>query len=55
MTQLQRRRAACCYIGSKGKLMHETYGFNPRLLPQSLHDSRQADADAAAHPDDATR
>jgi predicted dehydrogenase len=26
-------------IGSKGKLMHETYGLNPRLLPQSLHDS----------------
>jgi len=27
------------FIGSKGKLMHETYGYNPRLLPQSLHDS----------------
>jgi hypothetical protein len=27
------------YIGSKGKLMHETYGINPRLLPQSLHES----------------
>ena len=27
------------YIGSKGKLMHDTYGNNPRLLPQSLHDS----------------
>jgi predicted dehydrogenase len=27
------------YIGSKGKLMHDTYGANPRLLPQSLHDS----------------
>lgn len=27
------------YIGSKGKLMHETYGNNPRLLPKSLHDS----------------
>jgi len=27
------------YIGSKGKLMHDTYGFNPRLLPKSLHDS----------------
>jgi hypothetical protein len=26
-------------IGSKGKLMHETYGMNPRLLPKSLHDS----------------
>ena len=27
------------YIGSKGKLMQETYGLNPRLLPQSLQDS----------------
>jgi Oxidoreductase family, C-terminal alpha/beta domain len=27
------------YIGSKGKLVHETYGNNPRLLPRSLHDS----------------
>jgi len=27
------------YIGSKGKLMQETYGLNPRLLPQSLHES----------------
>ena len=27
------------FIGSKGKLMHDTYGANPRLLPQSLHDS----------------
>ena len=27
------------FIGSKGKLMHETYGYNPKLLPQSLHDS----------------
>ena len=26
-------------IGSKGKLMHSTYGAKPRLLPQSLHDS----------------
>jgi predicted dehydrogenase len=26
-------------IGSKGKLLHETYGLNPRLLPRSLHDS----------------
>jgi predicted dehydrogenase len=26
-------------IGSKGKLMHDTYGKNPRLLPGSLHDS----------------
>jgi predicted dehydrogenase len=27
------------FVGSKGKLMHDTYGLNPRLLPQSLHDS----------------
>jgi hypothetical protein len=26
-------------IGSKGKLMYETYGSSPRLLPKSLHDS----------------
>ena len=26
-------------IGSKGKLLHETYGLNPRLLPKSLHES----------------
>jgi len=26
-------------IGSKGRLLHETYGANPRLLPKSLHDS----------------
>jgi predicted dehydrogenase len=26
-------------IGSKGKLMHNTYGQKPRLLPKSLHDS----------------
>jgi predicted dehydrogenase len=27
------------FIGNKGKLMHETYGYRPRLLPQSLHES----------------
>ena len=26
-------------IGSKGKLIHDTYGLNPRLLPKSLQDS----------------
>jgi hypothetical protein len=26
-------------IGSKGKLLHDTYGLKPRLLPTSLHDS----------------
>ncbi len=27
------------YIGSKGKMMQETYGMNPRLLPDSRHAS----------------
>jgi predicted dehydrogenase len=27
------------YVGSKGKLIHNTYGAKPRLLPKSLHDS----------------
>jgi predicted dehydrogenase len=26
-------------IGNKGKLLHDTYGRNPRLLPKSLNDS----------------
>jgi predicted dehydrogenase len=26
-------------VGSKGKLVHDTYGLKPRLLPRSLHDS----------------
>jgi predicted dehydrogenase len=26
-------------VGSKGKLLHDTYGLKPRLLPKSLHDS----------------
>lgn len=26
-------------IGSKGKLIHDTYGIRPRLLPNSLHES----------------
>jgi hypothetical protein len=26
-------------VGSKGKLLHDTYGLKPRLLPNSLHDS----------------
>jgi predicted dehydrogenase len=25
------------FIGTKGKLLHDTYGFNPRLLPKSPH------------------
>ena len=27
------------YIGSKGKMLQDTYGLNPRLLPQSLNES----------------
>jgi predicted dehydrogenase len=27
------------FIGSKGKLMHETYGYKPQLLPHSLQES----------------
>ena len=27
------------FVGSKGKLLHDTYGMNPRLLPASLHES----------------
>jgi predicted dehydrogenase len=27
------------YVGTKGKLLHDTYGANPRLLPRSLHES----------------
>jgi predicted dehydrogenase len=27
------------YIGSKGKMLQDTYGLNPRLLPMSLHES----------------
>ena len=27
------------YIGSKGKMLQDTYGLLPRLLPKSLHDS----------------
>ncbi len=27
------------FVGSKGKLLHDTYGLNPRLLPASLNES----------------
>jgi predicted dehydrogenase len=33
------REGGALLIGTKGKLMHETYGRNPRLLPDSLHAS----------------
>lgn len=33
------REGGALLIGSKGKLMHDTYGEKPRLLPTSLHQS----------------
>jgi predicted dehydrogenase len=27
------------YLGTKGKMLQDTYGFNPRLLPKSAHDA----------------
>jgi len=33
------RGGGALLIGSKGKLLHDTYGLNPRLLPKSLHES----------------
>ena len=40
------------YIGTKGKMLQDTYGLNPRLLPKSLHDSygtRKAKLTRVAH------
>ncbi len=34
-----KKEGGALLIGSKGKLLHETYGARPRLLPKSLHDS----------------
>jgi predicted dehydrogenase len=34
-----KKEGGALLIGSKGKLLHETYGLKPRLLPKSLHDS----------------
>ena len=40
------------FVGTKGKLLHDTYGFNPRLLPKSLHESTgTAAADLRTHQD----
>lgn len=33
------REGGALLIGSKGKLLYDTYGRKPRLLPKSLHDS----------------
>jgi len=34
-----KKEGGALLIGSKGKLLYETYGLKPRLLPKSLHDS----------------
>ncbi len=34
-----KKEGGAILIGSKGKLIHDTYGANPRLLPKSLQDS----------------
>jgi predicted dehydrogenase len=34
-----KKEGGALLIGSKGKLLHETYGLKPRLLPKSLQDS----------------
>jgi predicted dehydrogenase len=34
-----KKEGGAIIIGSKGKLIHDTYGANPRLLPKSLQDS----------------
>jgi predicted dehydrogenase len=50
-----KKEGGAIIIGSKGKLMHDTYGANPRLLPKSLQDSVKKPApklpriDAEAH------
>lgn len=33
------REGGILYVGSKGKLLADTYGLNPRLLPKALHDA----------------
>jgi predicted dehydrogenase len=34
-----KKEGGALLIGSKGKLLYETYGLKPRLLPKSLHES----------------
>jgi predicted dehydrogenase len=34
-----KKEGGALLIGTRGKLLHDTYGFKPRLLPRSLHDS----------------
>ncbi len=33
------RQGGILFIGTKGKMLQDTYGLNPRLLPKTLHDS----------------
>jgi hypothetical protein len=33
------KQGGVLYVGSKGMLLHDTLGANPRLLPKALHDS----------------
>ena len=33
------REGGILFIGTRGKMLQDTYGLNPRLLPKSLHDS----------------
>ena len=41
------------YFGSKGKLMHDTYGFNPQAVAAGAGRlSADASAETAAHPDE---
>ncbi len=34
-----KKEGGALLVGSKGKLIHDTYGLKPRLLPESLHES----------------
>jgi hypothetical protein len=34
-----KKEGGALLMGSKGKLLYETYGWKPRLLPKALHDS----------------
>jgi hypothetical protein len=43
-TQALNPTGGALLVGSKGKLIYDTYGLNSRLLPKSLHDSTGAPA-----------
>ena len=38
MSEELKKEGGALLIGTKGKLIHDTYGANPRLLPKSLAD-----------------